>query len=95
MGIRRTFQLLLREVVKLGVKSEGPFGDGLVRGIVVLLQVRVCQRGLDREPLVRVEGQQVIKQSERCTFAASTAIGPGKEGSKTMVLDDHAGEASK
>lgn len=40
----------------------------LVCGVVVLLQVRVSQRLLHLDPLVRVKGQHLVQQVQSCSM---------------------------
>lgn len=40
----------------------------LVCGIVVLLQIRVGQRLLHLDPLVRVKGQHLVQQVQSCSM---------------------------
>lgn len=56
---------LLRQVVQLHGNAERLLGHRLISRIVILLQVRVCERLLHRVPVVRVECQHLAQQVQR------------------------------
>ena len=69
-------EALLGEVVELHLEAEGLLRDGLVLGVVVLVEVRVRQGVLHLDAAVRVEGQHLLQQVEGVLVRAGVEPGP-------------------